>query len=227
MNNHGAGVAVRGTGPAMSGAPADTLYPVTSTRSTKPAPRERLLATATRLFSSDGIRAVGIDRILREAGVAKASLYNTYGSKDELVVAYLRSVADRDRELWQHRADRAADARGRVLALFDIIRERVEPSTPGSCHIAAAIEFPSPSTDGERAIREAVSDQRHWIADTLRAELIAMGLQDPDNIDDLADRLALLHDGAVTAAMLGEAHTSTMTARAMAELILGMIADPA
>ena len=112
MNNHGVGVAVRGTGPAMSGAPADTLYPVTSTRSTKPAPRERLLATATRLFSSDGIRAVGIDRILREAGVAKASLYNTYGSKDELVVAYLRSVADRDRELWQHRADRAADARG-------------------------------------------------------------------------------------------------------------------
>ena len=66
---------------------------MTSTRSTKPGPRERLLATATRLFSTDGIRAVGIDRILREAGVAKASLYNTYGSKDELVVAYLRSVA--------------------------------------------------------------------------------------------------------------------------------------
>ncbi|HBD22433.1 MAG TPA: TetR/AcrR family transcriptional regulator, partial [Dietzia sp.] len=46
---------------------------MTSTRSIKPGPRERLLATATRLFSTDGIRAVGIDRILREAGVAKAS----------------------------------------------------------------------------------------------------------------------------------------------------------
>ncbi|MGX1857123.1 TetR/AcrR family transcriptional regulator [Dietzia sp. NPDC055340] len=199
---------------------------MTSTRSTKPGPRERLLATATRLFSTDGIRAVGIDRILREAGVAKASLYNTYGSKDELVVAYLRSVAERDRVLWRRRADRSPDARGRVLALFDIIRERVEPATPGSCHIGAAIEFPSPDTDGERSIRAAVADQRAWVAETLRAELAGMGLQDPDNIADLADRLALLHDGAVTAAMLGEVQTTSMTARSMAELILGMITDP-
>lgn len=205
---------------------ADSLYLVTSTRSTKPGPRERLLSTSTRLFSTDGIRAVGIDRILREAGVAKASLYNTYGSKDELVVAYLRGVAERDRELWRRRADLSTDARGRVLALFDIIRERVEPATPGSCHIAAAIEFPSPATDGEHAIRTAVAEQRQWVTDTLRAELAGMGLQDPDNIEDLADRLALLHDGAVTAAMLGEVQTTTMTARSMAELILGMITDP-
>lgn len=196
---------------------------MTSRRSTKPGPRERLLATATRLFSVDGIRAVGIDRILREAGVAKASLYNTYGSKDQLVVAYLRSVAERDRELWRRRADLSSDARGRVLALFDIIREKVEPATPGSSHIAAAIEFPRPATEGEHAIRAAVTEQRQWVADTLRAELAGMGLEDPDNIEDLADRLALLHDGAVTAAMLGEVQTTARTARNMAELILGMI----
>ena len=89
---------------------ADSLYLVTSTRSTKPGPRERLLATSTRLFSTDGIRAVGIDRILREAGVAKASLYNTYGSKDELVVAYLRAVAE------QHPGTRIEEKpAGRVL----------------------------------------------------------------------------------------------------------------
>lgn len=221
-----AGVASRGTGPAESGFPADSLSTVTSTRSTKPGPRERLLATATRLFSTDGIRAVGIDRILREAGVAKASLYNTYGSKDELVVAYLTAVAGRDRDLWQRRADAAPDARGRILALFDIVRERVQPATPGSCHLAAAIEFPSPTSDGERAIRVAVSDQRRWLADTLRSELAGMGLQDPDNITDLADRLAILHDGTVTAAMLGEVETTAMTARSMAELILGMVTEP-
>lgn len=183
--------------------------------------------TATRLFSSDGIRAVGIDRILREAGVAKASLYNTYGSKDELVVAYLRSVGARDRELWQRRADASPDARGRVLALFDIVRERVEPAVPGSCHLAAAIEFPSPGTDGERAIRAAVADQREWVRDTLRTELAGMGLEDPDNISDLADRLAILHDGAVTATMLGEGGTTAVTARAMAQLVLGLVSDPA
>ncbi|MGN7154721.1 TetR/AcrR family transcriptional regulator [Dietzia cercidiphylli] len=199
---------------------------MTSARSTKPGPRERLLATSTRLFSTDGIRAVGIDRILRESKVAKASLYNTYGSKDELVVAYLRAMAERDRALWQRRADAAPDSRGRILALFDIVRERVEPATPGSCHLAAAIEFPSPCTDGERAIRAAVSDQRAWVASTLRSELAGMGLEDPDNIADLADRLAILHDGSVTAAMLGEVETSAMTARSMAELILGMVTEP-
>ncbi|MDX2356300.1 TetR/AcrR family transcriptional regulator [Dietzia sp. PP-33] len=199
---------------------------MTSTRSTKPGPRERLLATATRLFSTDGIRAVGIDRILKESRVAKASLYNTYGSKDELVVAYLRAMAERDRDLWQRRADAAADSRGRILALFDIVRERVEPATPGSCHLAAAVEFPSPCSDGERAIRAAVTDQREWVASTLRSELAGMGLQDPDNIEDLADRLAILHDGSVTAAMLGEVETSAMTARSMAELILGMVTEP-
>jgi hypothetical protein len=71
-----------------------------------------------------------------------------------------------------------------------------------------------------------VADQRQWVAETLRSELAGMGLEDPDNITDLADRLALLHDGSVTAAMLGEVRTTAMTARSMAELILGMVTDP-
>lgn len=181
--------------------------------------------TATRLFSTDGIRAVGIDRILREAGVAKASLYNTYGSKDQLVVAYLNSVAERDRALWRRRAEAAPDARGRLLALFDIVRERVDPATPGSCHLAAAIEFPSPASDGEGAIRAAVTDYREWISGTMRSELGAMGLEDPDNIADLADRLAILHDGSVSRTMLGVAGTTAVTARDMATLLLGLVAE--
>ena len=51
--------------------------------------RERLLAAANELFYAEGIRTVGIDRIIEHAGVAKASLYNTFGSKDELIRAYL------------------------------------------------------------------------------------------------------------------------------------------
>src|SRR5699024_1436149 len=124
----------RQTGPAPFPRRADRLCFVSRTRSYKPGPRERNLAPALRPVSTDGIRAVGIDRLLREAGVAKASLYNTFGSKDQLVVAYLQSVAERDRALWQRRAEAAPDARGRILALFDIVRERVEPAAPGSCH---------------------------------------------------------------------------------------------
>ena len=54
-----------------------------------PSPRQRLLDTATRLFYAEGIRAVGIDRIIAEAGVAKATFYNHFPSKDDLVLAYI------------------------------------------------------------------------------------------------------------------------------------------
>ena len=61
--------------------------------------RERLLAAADELFYEEGVHTVGIDRIIERAGVAKASLYNTFGSKDELIRAYLegRYVARQER----------------------------------------------------------------------------------------------------------------------------------
>ncbi|PZO98753.1 MAG: TetR/AcrR family transcriptional regulator, partial [Corynebacterium urealyticum] len=59
----------------------------TSRRRNRPGPRQRLLASATNLFTTEGIRVIGIDRILRDADVAKASLYSLFGSKDNLVVA--------------------------------------------------------------------------------------------------------------------------------------------
>src|ERR1700746_3618967 len=66
----------------------------TKTKSTadatvKRSPRERLLAAADELFYAEGVQSVGIDRVIERAGVAKASLYSTFGSKEELVRAYL------------------------------------------------------------------------------------------------------------------------------------------
>ena len=60
----------------------------------RPSARERLLAAANELFYDEGVHTVGIDRIIEQAGVAKASLYNTFGSKDELVRAYLQARHD-------------------------------------------------------------------------------------------------------------------------------------
>src|SRR6202021_3405822 len=57
----------------------------------RPSARERLLAAANELFYEEGVHTVGIDRVIEQAGVAKGSLYNTFGSKDELVRAYLET----------------------------------------------------------------------------------------------------------------------------------------
>jgi len=73
--------------------------------------RERLLAAANELFYEEGIHTVGIERVLERAGVAKASLYSTFGSKDELVRAYLRSRAERRQQR---------------------VSERIAPTTRGS-----------------------------------------------------------------------------------------------
>src|SRR6202012_3849239 len=72
-----------------------TAVPADKARTARPA--DRLLAAATDLFGKYGIRAVGIDRILREADCAKASLYSAYGSKDGLVIAYLTELDLADR----------------------------------------------------------------------------------------------------------------------------------
>src|SRR5438067_5940045 len=81
---------------------------------TKPSPRERLLAAAAALFYAEGVHTVGIDRVIARAGVAKATLYSAFGSKDGLIRAYL----DRRREAMAERLTRQ-------LARYDTPRERM------------------------------------------------------------------------------------------------------
>jgi AcrR family transcriptional regulator len=87
--------------------------------------RERVLSTAYELFSRHGIRAIGIDRVVDEAGVAKATLYRHFPSKDALVLAFL----ERREQLWTHglveaeARQRGGDAEGRLLAIFDVFEE--------------------------------------------------------------------------------------------------------
>ena len=87
--------------------------------------RERILATAYELFSRRGIRAVGIDEIIETAGVAKATLYRHFASKDDLVLAFLQRREDVWTHGWVEREarGRAGDPRDQLLAIFDIFDE--------------------------------------------------------------------------------------------------------
>src|ERR1700733_14875094 len=85
----------------------------------KRSPRERLLDAANELFYAEGVQSVGIDRVIERAGVAKASLYSTFGSKEELVRAYLD--LRHERQLARLRAGAAGveDPVEAILAVFD------------------------------------------------------------------------------------------------------------
>lgn len=144
----------------------------TSRRRNRPSPRQRLLASATNLFTTEGIRVIGIDRILREADVAKASLYSLFGSKDALVAAYIQELDEEYRAEWSERTTDMDDVDGKVIAFFDMaVDKEPEQNFRGSHFLNAANEYPKPDTDGERAIVAACLEHRTWMHTTMTALL--------------------------------------------------------
>ncbi len=93
-------------------------------------PRERLLEAARELFYTEGVHTVGIDRVIERAGVAKASLYSTFGSKDGLVKAYLEEYHDRMISRRRAAAEAESDPVAAILAVFDsLARDYQRPIT--------------------------------------------------------------------------------------------------
>ncbi|MGF6233483.1 AcrR family transcriptional regulator [Inquilinus ginsengisoli] len=153
--------------------------------------RDRIFAAADDLFYRQGIRAVGVDAIAKEAGVAKISLYRAFPSKDDLVVAYLE---DRNASYWQ-RWDRAfakheGDPRAQLRAMMEHLADRTTvPGYRGCPFTNDATEFPDPSHPGRRV---AEANKRELRQRLLR---LAEALGAPDK-QALADGLVLLVEGA-------------------------------
>lgn len=176
--------------------------------------RERLLETADRLFYGEGIRAVGIDRVIAESDVAKSTMYVYFRTKEELVAEYLRRRSDATRTRVTAAVDGHADvsAAQRVLAVFDVLHEVIsEPGFHGCAFANAAAEYPH-----HEAIREAIAYDRGWLP------ALFSRLLEPNRAgdDELVAALVQLYDGANAAALLDRSATSAHTARRTAELLL-------
>jgi AcrR family transcriptional regulator len=180
----------------------------------RPPPRQRLLDAADELFYAEGVQSIGIDRVIAQAGVAKASLYSAFGSKDALVEAYLggRSAAWRahvDREL----SVRWSTAEERLLGVFDLLGEWF--ASPGY-HGCPFINANAEARPGSGI--ETVSDEhRAWVRSLFAALAGRAGARDPDA---LAHRLALLYDGSMVAAQLDRDPGAGAVAREAAAALL-------
>ena len=158
--------------------------------------RERILTVACGLFYRDGLRAVGIDRIIAEAGVAKASLYANFRSKDDLIVAYLACL----RDLWEADVEAALatidDPVDRIRRLFEMVADDFADAGFRGCPFAnAAAEYP----DAGHPSRQVTDDYRSWLRNRLAEQADAAGLDDPAGV---AAALVLLYDGACVGAKL-------------------------
>jgi AcrR family transcriptional regulator len=183
----------------MGTAPSATLPPA-------PSARERLLAAADELFYEEGIHTVGIDRVIEKAGVAKATLYSIFGSKEELVVAYLKArLAQR-----QERVARALavvdEPRERILTVFDVLAAYIaEPGFYGCAFINASAE----SRPGS-AVERTADASRAWTRSLFVELAREAGAVDPEL---LAGRLVQLYDGAIVSARMDRDPDAAATAR--------------
>lgn len=178
-------------------------------------PRERLLEAAERLFYAEGIHAIGVDRLVREAGVTRTTFYRHFPSKDDLVEAYLRATDERLREAVA-KAAASGSEEDAVAAVFELVGTVVTgPEFRGCWFVNAAAEYP----DAEDQVRVAIDDHRRWFFETVRDLSRQAGHPDPEYAGSF---LVLLHDGALAAASLDdpEAVRATVT-RAVAELLDG------
>jgi AcrR family transcriptional regulator len=168
---------------------------ISERRSDSPA-RRRVLDTATALFYAEGVHAVGIDRIIAEAGVAKATFYHHFPAKDELVRAYV----ERQSQLGQAAIARIGprSPRTMLLAIFDLIADAAgQPGYRGCPFVNAAAEYPDPASP----VRKAVDDHRRWNRDLLRELLAADGHPDAART---ADVLVVLSDGLLVSGELDD-----------------------
>jgi AcrR family transcriptional regulator len=153
--------------------------------------RERIFEVAKDLFYRQGIRAVGVETIVAAAGATKMSLYRSFPSKDDLVVAYLK---DRDAiywDWWDRVVARYPDSpRQQIRALFKSVAGRATgPGYRGCPFTNAATEFPEPDHPG-RAVAAA---NKAKLRERLRGLAAAAGAREPER---LGDQLFLLIEGA-------------------------------
>lgn len=177
----------------------DTSAPVSE-------PRERLLRTATELFYREGIHSVGVDRILAEAGVTRATMYRHFKGKEDLVEAYLAAEDQTIRGYFAAAEAAGPDADMLELVIDGIAEDIARYHTRGCPFINAAAEYPDPDS----RIRRLISEHRNWFRAAL--EQAATGRDQPAEI---AASLALLRDAALVGGYLdGVEHTKPAFERA-------------
>jgi AcrR family transcriptional regulator len=157
--------------------------------------RERLLAAANELFYAEGVQTVGIDRIIERAGVAKASLYNLFGSKEGLEAAYLASRHEATTTKLTDAISRFDDPRQKILAVFSAQAEQFnQPDFRGCAFVAASSEAPSGGL-----VERAADEFRAWIRAMFTDLAEQAGATDPAG---LGRQLHLIYDGAGLAARM-------------------------
>jgi AcrR family transcriptional regulator len=174
--------------------------------------RQRILDTASPLFYAEGIRAVGVDRIIATAAVAKATFYHHFPAKDDLVAAYLQAQIDQQRAAIATLPDGPPQQRLRL-----IFRKMAEigssPRFRGCPFINAAAEHPDPA----HPVRVVIDSYRTWFHGMLLEQLVKAEHPSPEQTAGL---LMILRDGLAVRGQLDDPSTLNSTVDAAVDRLL-------
>jgi AcrR family transcriptional regulator len=175
--------------------------------------RERLLAAADELFYAEGVHTVGIDRLIERAGVAKASLYDCFGSKEELIRAYLQARLAARQVRLQEKLAKLDTPREKILGVFDSMAETMaRPGYRGCAFVRAAAEAKPDSAETQVSV-----ESRAWNLSLFTGLATQAGAADAK---ELGRQLQMLYDGAAVSADVDGNFGAAASARVMAALLL-------
>lgn len=170
---------------------------------------------AADLFYTEGIRAVGINRVLEEAQTPIMSLYRIFGSKEGLVEEFLREKDDRIRALFEREVERIAETpMERVLAMFDVLGQVIaQPDYRGCTFINVAVEM----ADSDHPFVGIVQSHKEFVRDVFARYLSEAGLRETE---PLASQLLTLMNGVFVTAQIQSNYKEIAVQGRMAAQIL-------
>ncbi len=172
---------------------------------------ERLLVAASDLFYNRGIHAVGVDLIAEIAGTTKKTLYDRFGSKDNLVALYLQRRFERWRAYVEERLAGHPPGIDRVLAVYDLLAEWMADNTCGCAFVNANAEIGRSGHPGVAVIRA----EKQWMRECYERLVREAGLP-----ERLGARLHLLHEGAMVTMTAGSRPDAVADAKEAARDLL-------
>ena len=177
---------------------------------TKDAPnvRQRILDTAARLFYRQGYPLTGINQLIAEAGVAKASLYQHFRTKDDILLAYLQQVSQQWFDQVELAIGTGTTPKAQVLAVFDMLSEFLLAVDFRGCNFQNALmQLPPEETEIRGFIQRHKNKMKSIFARLLVDEI-------------LADEISLLFEGAMVSSQIQGSRAPVATGRRLVERLL-------
>jgi AcrR family transcriptional regulator len=173
--------------------------------------RERIIDTASRLFYTQGYNSTGINQVIKEADVAKASLYQHFHSKEDLLIEYLTITSNETEKSLRDHIAKYKTPKEKVLATFDFLAKFVKQTEYNGCNFLNVVaEIPHENEKVRSLIRKQKNGIRALFTEILK----------PAHKESLADELYLLFDAALITSRVHRDLWPVKTARKTAERIL-------